>query len=124
MDPTLLAWALDPALLMRDARGFEPDPWQRQALYATDDRVLLLCCRQSGKSTTTAVLALHTLLFDPGALVLLISPSERQSGELFLKVMGFYDAIGRPIRCEKETALTATLANGSRLISLPGSPDT
>jgi hypothetical protein len=43
-------------------------------LHSTAPWVLLNCCRQSGKSTTTAILALHTALYDPG-LVLLVSPS-------------------------------------------------
>ena|SRR5438477_1028851 len=46
------------------------------------------CCRQSGKSTTTAAVALHTAVYNPG-LILLVSPSLRQSKELFAKVTGF-----------------------------------
>jgi hypothetical protein len=124
MDPLHLAWALDPALLMHDAAGFDSDPWQREALYAPEDRLLLLCSRQAGKSTTTAVVALHTALFTAGALVLLLSPSERQSGELFRKCMMFYRALGEPIPATKETALTIALANDSRIVSLPGSEST
>ena len=62
LDPaTELAIRLDPSLLMEYA-GFEPDPWQRSALYASDDKILMLCSRQSGKSTTTGILALHAAL--------------------------------------------------------------
>ena len=45
----------------------------------------MLCSRQAGKRTTAAVLALHTALHRPGALVLLVAPSLRQAGELFRK---------------------------------------
>ena len=118
-----LSMLLDPAMLM-EALGLEPDSWQRAVLRSTAYRLLLLCCRQSGKSTTTAILALNTALFYAGSLILLLSPSLRQSGELFRKLTGFYADLGKPIPPERETALSLTLANGSRVISLPASPDT
>jgi hypothetical protein len=37
----------------------EPDLWQEDLLRSASERVLLNCCRQSGKSTMTAVIALH-----------------------------------------------------------------
>ena len=81
---TELARALDPVLLAR-AAGKEPDPWQATVLRSASPRLLLNCCRQSGKSTTTATLAVHTALYEPEALVLLLAPSQRQSVELFRK---------------------------------------
>jgi hypothetical protein len=54
----------------------------------------------------------------------MLSPSERQSGEIFLKAMGFYETLGRPITAVKRTELTVRLANDSRIISLPGSEKT
>jgi hypothetical protein len=51
----------------------------------------------------------------------LLSPTLRQSGELYrAKVRCLYDALGRPVGCVQETQLTLELANGSRIISLPG----
>jgi hypothetical protein len=50
----------------------------------------LLAARQAGKSTVTAAMAMHEALFNPPALVLLLSPSLRQSSELLRKVVGFY----------------------------------
>src|SRR5262245_54237121 len=91
-----LALAFDPSLILR-AQGLDPDPWQRQFLLCADRQVLLNCCRQSGKSTTTAARALHTALFLPGSLVLLLSPTQRQSAELFRKVRDAYEALGRPV---------------------------
>jgi hypothetical protein len=115
--------ALDPALVMQYL-GLEPDRWQRSVLRSASDRLLLLCCRQAGKSTTTAILALHTALFHAGALILLLSPSLRQSGELYRKVAGFFADLGKPVPPARETALSLTLTNGSRVISLPASADT
>jgi hypothetical protein len=83
---------------------------------------LLLCSRQSGKSTAAAALALRAALLEPGSLVLLLSPTLRQSGELYRdKLLRLYDRLGRPVRAARQTALTLELANGSRVVSLPAS---
>lgn len=118
-----LAAALDPVILAQQA-GITPDPWQADVLRSASKRRLLLCCRQSGKSTTTAVLAVHRALYRPGALVLMLSPSLRQSGELFKKATAIYGDLGRPVPADSETALTLTLTNGSRIVSLPGTEAT
>jgi hypothetical protein len=115
-------WA-DPGRLMT-AAGMIPDPWQRDLLRSPAARLLVLCSRQSGKSETAAALALHTALLQPGALVLLLSPSERQSGELAMKVFALYDAAGRPVAAAKRSALQLHLVNGSRVIALPESEKT
>ena len=65
----------DPVVFAREFLGFEPDPWQAQALRWQGGRLILNCCRQSGKSITAAILALHRVLYSPGALALLVSPS-------------------------------------------------
>jgi len=117
-----LARALDPVLLAEQV-GIVPDPWQARVLRSTTSRLLLNCSRQSGKSTITSIVALHTALYTAGSLVLLLSPSLRQSGELFKKCIGVYRDLGRPVSPESETALTLTLQNGSRIVSLPGSKD-
>jgi hypothetical protein len=87
--------------------------------------MLLLCSRQSGKSQTAAALALLAALLQPSSLVLLLSPTLRQSGELYRdKVLRLYNALGRPVPTVQESALQMTLANGSRVISLPGDEET
>jgi hypothetical protein len=113
----------DAVQLMRQA-GMEPDPWQAALLRSSSSRQLLLACRQSGKSTTTACLALHTALYEPGALILLLSPSLRQSQELFKKTQDFYRMLGNPAPLLAESALRLELSNGSRVISLPGTEAT
>lgn len=97
-----------------------PDPWQADVLRSDADRILLNCCRQSGKSTTTSGLAVHTALVNAGALVLLLSPSQRQSSELFRKCLDVYGASGRSVPSTAESALALELTNGSRIVSLPG----
>lgn len=114
-----LARALDPALFMELA-GLPPDDWQRKYLRSEAQQLLLNCSRQSGKSTTTAALALHEALYHPPALILLLSPSLRQSQELFRKVLDIYRLIGAAVPPEQESALRLELQNGSRIVSLPG----
>jgi hypothetical protein len=38
--------------------GLEPDPWQVEVIHSDHPQLLLNCCRQSGKTTVVAVLAL------------------------------------------------------------------
>lgn len=118
-----LAMALDPVLLS-EAIGVFPDRWQRDVLRSPATRLLLNCCRQSGKSTTTATLALHTALYQPESLTLLLSPGERQSKELLRKVVDRYRTLGRPVNAEAENKLELELSNGSRIVALPGSEGT
>lgn len=118
-----LAVALDPVRFAAHA-GLGPDPWQCDVLRSAAPRLLLNCCRQSGKSTTTALLALHTARYRPGSLTLLLSPSERQSKELFRKVLDAYTATGRPEPPESATTLWLELESGSRVVALPGKEGT
>jgi hypothetical protein len=120
---TALSLALDPARIL-EARGLAPDPWQRALLLCPHRQVLLNCSRQSGKSTVVSALALHTALFRSRALVLLLSPSQRQSTEIFRKVLDAYNALGRPLRATHQTQLRLELANGSRVVCLPGREET
>ena len=121
--PSLLSVALDPARVLL-ARGMAPDPWQRAFLLGSSRQVLLCCSRQAGKSTVVSALALHTALFTPGALVLLLSPSQRQSAEIFRKVLEADDALGRPLPSVYRSLFRLELANGSRVLCLPGREET
>ena len=104
--------------------GMVPDPWQEDLLRSGSPRTILNCCRQSGKSTASAVLALHTALYRRGSLVLVLAPSLRQSQELFGKIAAFYRSLGRPVPAQAERRLSLELENGSRIISLPGTEKT
>ena len=74
--------------------GFVADEKQAEVLRWKAKRALLACTRQWGKSTTAAVKAVHRAYTEPGSLVLVASPSERQSAELLGKVEGFVRRLG------------------------------
>ena len=118
-----LRLALDRPSFAR-AVGVEPDPWQEDLLKSTSDRVLLNCSRQSGKSTVSAIIALHRALYYPGSLILCLAPALRQSQELFAKIASFYRDLGRPVAPQGERKLSLELENGSRIVTLPGSEKT
>jgi hypothetical protein len=101
--------------------GLRPDAWQADLLCRADRHLILLCARQTGKSAVSAVLALHQALFHPPSLALLLSPSLRQSQELFRKVKDALAALGKDAcSVAVESALRLELANRSRIVSLPG----
>jgi hypothetical protein len=98
--------------------GLEPDPWQAEVLEGGHPRLLLNCCRQSGKSTVFALLALCEALYISFTWVLLVSRSMRQSRELFRRITNFYARLNWPMkRCQ--TVEDLELTNQSRIVSLP-----
>src|SRR5207253_4923652 len=108
--------------LMRSL-GLEPDPWQIEVIESQHPRLLLNCCRQAGKSTVVAALALTQAMFVPGSLVLLLSRSFRQSSELFRILLEFHRKLGGPMT-ERKNARELVLESASRVVCLPCREDT
>lgn len=118
-----LALQLDPTIVMRRS-GLIPDPWQAELIRDENNWWLLLCTRQGGKTQAISALALATALNKRGALVLILTPSERQSKEVLRCVSQYYLALfGVPFRTDAITALKIELPNNSRIIALPGSSE-
>jgi len=117
------ARACDPVLLAQDC-GITPDPVQARLLTSTSRKTLLNCTRQWGKSTTTALIALHEALYAAPAKIILVSPSQPQSTELFKKLHGFWEQLPGAPEAKQESLTRMELSNGSRIISLPGSEKT
>jgi hypothetical protein len=109
----------DPLFFARHSLNFAPDPWQERVLSWQEKRLLLNCCRQSGKSTLTSIRALHQALYFAHSLILLLSPTLRQSQELFRKVTDFLARL--PVKPElvEDNKLSLQMKNGSRIVSLP-----
>jgi hypothetical protein len=120
-----LLYAADPVRWSADLLDFTPDEWQKDFLRSSRPQLILNAHRQSGKSTCSAIKALHRAWFYRGSLVLMVSPSLRQSGELFRKTVDFLNMLpDRPRRLPEDNRTSLELNNGSRIVSLPGSEQT
>jgi hypothetical protein len=118
-----LARAFDPALLARDC-GIEPDEWQASLLRSASRYALLLCSRQSGKTTVTALIALYTALYIAASLIVIVSPSQRQSAEMLRTLKLLLGKLHGAPALASESATKIELANGSRILALPGTEKT
>lgn len=115
-----LAMALDPVALARRV-GIAPDDWQARMLRSPARAIILNIARQCGKSAASAVLAAHTSLYDPGSLSIALGPSERQATELLRTIRAMLAALGEDApELETDNTLALQLANGSRVLALPG----
>ena len=104
--------------------GIIPDRWQRDLLRSDSNHVILNCCRQSGKSSMSAVIALHKAVYSPDSLTLILAPAERQAKETFGKVLTLYRKLGHAIPPDSYRKLGMELTNSSRIEALPGSERT
>ena len=112
-----VAWA-------REVLGFIADEKQQQVLAATGTRGILNCTRQWGKSTTCAIKAVHYAHFHPDSLVIVASPTLRQSGEFLRKARKAVAQLGIRPRGDGENRCSLVLPNGARIVGLPESEDT
>ncbi|MFA5354714.1 MAG: terminase family protein [Thermodesulfovibrionales bacterium] len=88
-------------------------------------RILVNCSRQSGKSTTTAALALHESLYRKPSVGLAVAPALRQSKELMEKFDEFRSAVELSSDyMDEDTKLSIRFNNGNRFMALPGSEKT
>ncbi len=116
-NPDILAWAAEHL-------DFSPDPRQAEVLTSGTNRLILCCTRQWGKSTITAIKALHLALTRPGAEILVVSRSERQSKEWLRKLKTFVLRLRLPIKGDGVNHASWLAPNGSRIIALPANADT
>lgn len=110
---------LDPVEMAKEA-GIELDDWQCDVVRSQHPRILINASRQSGKSTSAAVLAVHTVLSEENALVLCVAPGLRQASLLYSACLTVYRGLGRPVSPRQENALSLGLRNGSAIIAIPG----
>jgi hypothetical protein len=99
--------------------GIIPDEWQVEVLASDHPRKILCCGRQTGKSTVGAVLAAHKALTQPGSVVLIVAPGERQAKLLFSKAASLYRQAGYPLPAHSERRTGLELSNGSVIEALP-----
>ncbi|MFN0106214.1 MAG: terminase large subunit domain-containing protein, partial [Bryobacteraceae bacterium] len=102
--------------------GFTADPLQAQIMTDDSGQTLVLGARQTGKSTAAALKVLHTAIQNPGQIILLAAPSNRQSGYILdtarAAAMQIYGQKAKPI------AEGFELPNQTQVIGLPDSEPT
>ena len=115
---------LDAVEFARTRLGFDPDARQCEVLLSGARRGILNCSRQWGKSTVAAAKAVHRAYSRGESLVLLATPSERQSGEFLRKASRMVMRLGITPRGDGDNAMSLLFPNGSRIVGLPGSEGT
>ena len=125
MPPILdICHSLDPVAFARERLRFLPDPTQSIVLASRSKQVILNCTRQWGKSTLTAAQAIFTAWHEPESLILVMSPTARQSSELVRKAAVFLSRLGVRPRGDGGNKISLLLPNRSRIVGLPGTEAT
>jgi len=119
--------AIEPENAVEFARkrlGFEPDELQTEVLLSNSKRGILNCSRQWGKSTVAAAKAVHLAYTKAGSLILVSSPSGRQS-RLFLRTVAeMLKKLGVRRKKDGDNPISLVLPNGSRIVGVPGNAET
>ena len=124
LDLQELAWARWPSRWARDVAeprlGYPLDPWQTDLLDDRSRRLLLLVHRQGGKSTVVAIKALYQAVTWRDQTVVLVSPTQRQSSELLLRIRRLVHSMPEYERMlTVDNVFSVEFSNGSRVLSLP-----
>lgn len=122
--PLVSAEILDPKTFAETRLNLHPEPQQIPVFQARTGKGILCCNRQFGKSTTIASLAVHRAFCHPESLLVVVSPTLRQSHELLLKIAKFLRALGIRPRTDGFNSVSLFLPNGSRIVAAPANPDT
>lgn len=122
--PRPVDWAHLDALSLAERVGFSPDPRQSALLQTDSKRLILNCTRQWGKSTVTALKAVHHACSHPESLTIVVSPCSRQSAEFVGKARLFLARLGIRPRGDGSNEISLILPNSARIIGLPGTADT
>ena len=93
------------------------DKWQEEVL-AFEGNITIRAGRQVGKSEVISEKAVRFALARPGASIMIIAASQRQSSLLFEKVRAKFDLLPDAY-AEKPTLTKILLQNGSRVYCLP-----
>ena len=117
-----IAYRIDPVLWVRDVLGAVPAPWQDELLRAPRGAsILALTARQSGKTTAAAWAMAHAAVFVPASLSVVACPAQRQSAEAVRRVREMLLKAGAKLTSDNVYGLE--IANGARVLALPGSDD-
>jgi hypothetical protein len=111
---------IDAVEFARKRLKFEPDERQAEVLRSEAKRGILNCTRQWGKSTIAAAMAVHRAYTRAKSVVLVASPTNRQSAELLRKATEMVAKLGIRRRRDGDNETSLLFPNGSRIVGLPG----
>ena len=111
---------LDAVEFARTRLLFEPDERQIEVLRSGAKYGILNCTRQWGKSTIAAAMAVYRAYTRAKSVVLVASPTNRQSGELLRKAAEMVAKLGIRPRGDGDNETSLLFPNGSRIVGLPG----
>jgi len=100
--------------------GMKPFAYQIKLLEDNGKRIVACMGRQTGKTTTIAMKAIHFADTNPKVTVLITAPSLRQSMIMFDRIAAFvYSTARLRNRIVRATRTLIHFENGSRIIALP-----
>jgi len=103
----------------------EPFKYQVEFLNSETKRISFRSGRQVGKTTICAMKAIHHALNRDKAVVVILSPTQRQSSLMFRKVRAYTQHYMIKLEVTNESQTMLGFQNGSEIHSLPGNnPDT
>jgi Terminase large subunit, T4likevirus-type, N-terminal len=117
-----LAYLFDPAALAQDA-DIMLDDWQAAFVRSDAPQMIALIPRQHGKTEAAVIKALSVATTEPESLILIASPSQRQSDEFVLRARKTYNRIKDAPALVGDAARRIGFSNGSRILALPGDND-
>ena len=79
----------DPIFFATSILGFKPFEYQKRLLLDTSKRIVSCMGRQTGKTTTIAIKAIHFAWANAKTTTLITSPSLRQSMIMFDRILDF-----------------------------------
>jgi hypothetical protein len=108
----------------RKILDFNPYPYQEKFLRDRSPRIVACCGRQVGKTTLTAIKALHFALSHDSTLTLIVSEGLRQSIILFDKILALTEAaLPAKALLTYKTRTKVQFANSSQIVALPCGKD-
>ena len=109
-----------PVAFAEKVLGIKPFPYQAKLLEDESKRIVACMGRQTGKTTTIAMKALYFADTNPNVLVLITSPSLRQSMIMFDRIATFvFSSAYLRNKVVRATRTLIHFENGSRIIALP-----
>jgi hypothetical protein len=115
--------AVDPAALAGSV-GVKLHRWQKRLIRSTDRRIALVAPRGAGKTLALSILGLHTALYRPQSVSLVLSASENQARWCFDYAARAYRRLSEPVAADAFNKRSLELSNGSRFFVVAASAHT